>query len=79
MTEYRNEMTLMIDRMKTKEKELKQENQELQQQVTMNWTLQSITWMLEGELTMEKWDKLAMLLQDQGLTEFLNNIYTNVD
>ena len=35
--------------------------------------------MLEGELTMEKWDKLAMLLQDQGLAEFLNNIYSNMD
>ena len=28
---------------------------------------------------MDKWDKLTMLLQDQGLMDFLKIIYTNIE
>ena len=30
-------------------------------------------------MTMEKWDKMVVLLQEHGLKDFLKIIYTNMD
>ena len=35
--------------------------------------------MLDDELTMEKWDQLAMFLQEWDLAELLKNIYLSMD
>ena len=57
-------MNLMIDKMKIKEKELKEEIDELQLQLATHWTMETLNWILEGEWTMDKWDKLVMLLNE---------------
>ena len=64
MSEFRQKMNVMIDKMKTKEKELKEEIDELQLQLTTHWSIETLNWILEGEWTMDKWDKLVMLLND---------------
>ena len=42
MTEYRQKMNLMIDKMKSKEKELKEEIEELQLQLATHWTMEKL-------------------------------------
>ena len=64
MTEYRQKMNLMIDKMKSKEKELKEEIEELQLQLATHWTMEKLNWILEGEWTMDKWDRLVTLLNE---------------
>ena len=71
MTEFRNRMNEVIDKLKRNEADLVEENETLQQQAQLKWTLQTLKDLLEGDLTMCKWDQLVVILVDHGLEDFL--------
>ena len=56
-------------------KELIIENRELQEQLGLQWTLDSIKWMMTGQLTMEKWDAFNDMLKEYFLEEYSTKIY----
>ena len=52
---------------------------QMKQLEAVDWTLKQLKWALQGELTMEKWDKLALVLKEQNLNDLLNNIYISME
>ena len=53
-------------------KELIIENDELQGQIGMKWTLESIKGMMSGQLVMAKWDTFTVMLKDHYQEEYSN-------
>ena len=69
-------MNQVIDKLKKELRDLAKENEELEIQVTLKWTLQSIKDLLEGDITMMKWDLFNTILQDHSLQDLLKPVYS---
>ena len=41
----------------------------------MKWDLESVQWLMSGQLSMEKWDTFTVLLKEYYLEGLYNNIY----
>ena len=57
-------MNEVINKLKKNEADLAEENEMLQQQAQLKWTLQTLGDLLEKDLTMCKWDQFVVILKD---------------